>query len=156
MSGKSKLTDKQKLFATLVGSAGLTLSEAYRQSYAASNMSAPSIRKEASTLAVHPNVSPLIEEYSKRRQAVSHSQALSQGLSDRDKVLTKLRHLADHGESQDQTKLRAIVELGRTCNVFSDTTVIKAERTSEDILNQLQQKLDELMPAPADTDESLH
>ena len=150
---KNNLTLKQKLFGTLVSS-GYTLTSAYREAYDCENMKDSTIRREASKLmATNHDITTLVDTLTAKKLAVEHSQALSQGLSDRDKVLTKLRHLADHGESQDQTKLRAIVELGRTCNVFSDTTVIKSERTSEDILNQLQQKLDELMPTPADTDQ---
>ena len=150
-----KVTSKQHLFATLVGSAGLSLSEAYKQSYQAEKMKPTSIAKEASRLAANPHIAPLIEQYSQRRKAITHSHALSQAVSDKDKVLNKLRHLADHGESQDQTRLRATVELGRTCGVFQDTVEIKSERSSEDILAQLQAKLDQIKASQPDSD-SLH
>ena len=153
MSGKDKLTDKQKLFATLCGSTGLSLTESYKQAYQAENMSVPSIRKEASRLAAHPLIAPRILEYSKRREAIAHSLALSQGVSDRDKVLTKLRHMMDHAETQDSNKIRAAEALGRTCGLFEDVQIVKTERTSEDILHQLQQKLDQLVPDQTDTDQ---
>ena len=149
---KDSLTSKQHLFATLVGSAGLSLSEAYRQAYSAENMK---VAKEASRVAAHPHVSPLIAQYAERRKAITHSQALSQGLSDRDKVLTKLRHMMDHAEPQDSNKIRAAVEVGRSCGLFSDTVEIKTERSSDDVLSQLQEKLNQLAAIPT-LDDSVH
>jgi len=83
---------------------------------------------------------------------VEQSLALSQGLSDRDKVLTKLRHMMDFAEANDSNKLRAAEALGRSCGLFEDIQVVKTERSSEDILNQLQQKLDRLISASPDSD----
>ena len=152
---KDSLTSKQHLFATLVGSAGLSLSEAYRQAYSAENMKDASVAKEASRVAAHPHVSPLIAQYAERRKAITHSQPLSQGLSDRDKVLTKLRHMMDHAEPQDSNKIRAAVEVGRSCGLFSDTVEIKTERSSDDVLSQLQEKLNQLAAIPT-LDDPVH
>ena len=151
---KDTLSAKQHLFATLVGSAGLTLTEAYSRAYSADNMKVANIRKEGSRLAAHPKISPLIKQYSAKREALAHSLALSQGLSDRDKVLTKLRHMMDHADPNDSNRIRATVELGRSCGVFQDTVEIKSERSSADIMTLLRDKLAEI--AAPTTDDPVH
>ncbi len=149
---KGKLSTKQYLFATLCGSTNLSMTECYKRSYEAENMSPASIRKEASRLAASPHIAPIIKEYSDKKAAVAHSQALSQAVSDRDRVLSKLRHYTDHAESEANA-IRSVVELGRTCGVFSDTVEIKSERSSEDILSQLQAKLDKLSSQAEESDQ---
>ena len=151
---KDTLSAKQHLFATLVGSAGLTLTEAYSRAYSADNMKVANIRKEGSRLAAHPKISPLIKQYSAKREALAHSLALSQGLSDRDKVLTQLRHMMDHADPNDSNRIRATVELGRSCGVFQDTVEIKTERSSADIMTLLRDKLAEI--AAPTTDDPVH
>ena len=151
---KDTLSAKQHLFATLVGSAGLTLTEAYSRAYSADNMKVANIRKEGSRLAAHPKISPLIKQYSAKREALAHSLALSQGLSDRDKVLTQLRHMMDHADPNDSNRIRATVELGRSCGVFQDTVEIKSERSSADIMTLLRDKLAEI--AAPTTDDPVH
>jgi hypothetical protein len=48
------------------------------------------------------------------------------------------------------------VELGRTCNVFTDTVEIKSERSSEDIMQELQAKLDQLTAMPTEEADQVH
>lgn len=151
---KGKLSTKQYLFATLVGSTNLSMTDCYKRAYDAENMSPASIRKEASRLAASPHIAPIIKEYTDKKAAVTHSLALSQAVSDRDRVLSKLRHYTDHAESEANA-IRSVVELGRTCGVFSDTVEIKTERSSDDVLSQLQEKLNQLAAIPA-LDKSVH
>jgi len=150
---KNNLTLKQKLFSTLVAS-GSSLTSAYKESYDCANMKDSTIRREASKLmSSNHDITTMVDALTAKKIAVAHSLALSQGVSDRDKVLTKLRHMMDHAETQDSNKIRAAEALGRTCGLFEDVQVVKTERTSEDILNQLQQKLDQLVPDQTDTDQ---
>ena len=152
---KGKLSTKQYLFATLVGSTNLSMVDCYKRSYQADNMNPASIRKEAYRLAASPHIAPIIKEYSDKKAAVAHSQALSQAVSDRDRVLSKLRHYTDNAESEANA-IRATVELGRTCNVFTDTVEIKSERSSEDIMQELQTKLDQLTAMPTEESDQVH
>jgi len=63
MADRPKLTIKQEKFARqYVGPCEGNASEAYRKSYAASNMSAEAIRVEACRLLERPNVSLMIEQ----------------------------------------------------------------------------------------------
>ena len=55
------LTGKQEKFVRLVALEGLSFSEAYRQSYQASNMLPATVKHEASLLADNPNVTASIE-----------------------------------------------------------------------------------------------
>ena len=149
---KNNLTPKQKLFATLV-STGYTLTAAYTEAYDCDNMKDSTIRREASKLMANSQeITTMVDALTARKAAVEHSLSLSQGVSDREKVLTKLRHMMDFAESNDSNKLRAAEALGRSCGLFEDIQVVKSERSSEDILNQLQQKLDRLISASPDSD----
>ena len=149
---KNNLTPKQKLFATLV-STGYTLTAAYTEAYDCDNMKPGTIRREASKLLANSrDITAMVDALTAKKTAVEQSLALSQGLSDRDKVLTKLRHMMDFAEANDSNKLRACEALGRSCGLFEDVQVVKTERSSEDILNQLQQKLDRLISASPDND----
>lgn len=63
MADRPKLTIKQEKFARqYVGPCEGNASEAYRKSYAASNMSAEAIRVEACRLLERPNVSLMIDQ----------------------------------------------------------------------------------------------
>jgi hypothetical protein len=70
-------------------------------------------------------------------------------------VLSKLRHYTDNAESEANA-IRATVELGRTCGVFQDTVEIKSERSSDEILNELQTKLDQLTAMPTEESDQVH
>ena len=152
---QGQLSPKQYLFATLGGSTELSMVDCYKRSYQADNMNPASIRKEASRLAASPHIAPIIKEYSDKKAAVAHSQALSQAVSDRDRVLSKLRHYTDNAESEAKAII-ATVDLGRTCNVFTDTVEIKSERSSEDIMQELQTKLDQLTAMPTEEADQVH
>ena len=155
--GKDGLTDKQRLVAHLLGTCGYSLFQAYSEAYDVANMKESSIRREASRLlADNPTISTLVSELSAKREAAAHSLALSQSLSDRDRVLSKLRHYTDHAESEANA-IRAVVELGRTCQVFTDQVEVKSQRSSEDVLTQLEQKLEMLNSLPTDQEsEQVH
>ena len=153
---KAGLTDKQNLFGTLVGSAGYTLADAYREAYDCEKMKPATIRREASKLLAHPLITTRVKELSAKREAVAQAQALAKGVSDREAVLTRLRHMMDHADPNDSNKIRATVELGRSCGVFTDTIEVKAERGSQDIAAALREKLEALSLSATDGEQSVH
>ena len=154
--GKDGVTDKQRLFCHLHATCGYSLYKSYSEAFDSENMKESTIRREASRLiANHPAITTLCERLSTEKQRVSHSQALTQSVSDRDRVLSKLRHYTDNAESEANA-IRATVELGRTCNVFTDTVEIKSERSSEDIMQELQTKLDQLTAMPTEEADQVH
>ena len=154
--GKDGVTDKQRLFCHLHATCGYSLYKSYSEAFDSENMKEATIRREASKLnANNPAIATLCERLSTEKQRVAHSQALTQSVSDRDRVLSKLRHYTDNAESEANA-IRATVELGRTCNVFTDTVEIKSERSSEDIMHELQTKLDQLTAMPTEESDQVH
>ena len=154
--GKDGVTDKQRLFCHLHATCGYSLYKSYSEAFDSENMKEATIRREASKLiAKNHAIATLSERLSMEKQRIAHSQALTQSVSDRDRVLSKLRHYTDNAESEANA-IRATVELGRTCNVFTDTVEIKSERSSEDIMQELQTKLDQLTAMPTEEADQVH
>ena len=154
--GKDGVTDKQRLFCHLHATCGYSLYKSYSEAFDSENMKEATIRREASKLiANNPAIATLCERLSIEKQRIAHSQALTQSVSDRDRVLSKLRHYTDNAESEANA-IRATVELGRTCGVFQDTVEIKSERSSDEILNELQTKLDQLTAMPTEESDQVH
>ena len=154
--GKDGVTDKQRLFCHLHATCGYSLYRSYSEAFDSENMKESTIRREASKLiANNPAIATLCERLSTEKQRVAHSHALTQSVSDRDRVLSKLRHYTDHAESEANA-IRSVVELGRTCGVFQDTVEIKSERSSDEILNELQTKLDQLTAMPTEEADQVH
>ena len=154
--GKDGVTDKQRLFCHLHATCGYSLYKSYSEAFDSENMKEATIRREASKLiANNPAIATRCERLSMEKQRIAHSQALTQSVSDRDRVLSKLRHYTDNAESEANA-IRATVELGRTCNVFTDTVEIKSERSSEDIMQELQTKLDQLTAMPTEEADQVH
>ena len=119
-------------------------------------MKPATIRREASKLLAHPLITTRVKELSAKREAVAQAQALAKGVSDREAVLTRLRHMMDHADPNDSNKIRATVELGRSCGVFTDTIEVKAERGSQDIAAALREKLEALSLSSTDGEQSVH
>ena len=155
--GKDGVTDKQRLFCHLHATVGYSLYRSYSEAFDSENMKEATIRREASRLIANNHaIATLCERLSMEKQRIAHSQALTQSVSDRDRVLSKLRHYTDHAESEANA-IRAVVELGRTCQVFTDQVEVKSQRSSEDVLTQLEQKLEMLNSLPADQEsEQVH
>lgn len=139
---RSGLTDKQRLFAHALASGKYSISDAYRECYSAGNMSGPAVRVEASRLAANPNVSLLVE---KLRGEMAASERLL-ALSDRDRVLDKLRTWMDNADPADGNKLRAAELLGKSVGLFKDVTITgDAERSSNEVAAEIERKLQQLL-----------
>jgi len=72
---QNKLTEKQETFALKIID-GLSLSDAYRQSYRAEHMKSPTIHVEASRLAALPKVALRIQELWYQKDEDRHMQTL--------------------------------------------------------------------------------
>ena len=145
------MSEKMRLFSIGAGS-GLTLTEAYKQAYDCERMAPGTIRREASKLAARPDISTMVARVRDRRLALEESARASRTLSDRERVLEKLRHYMDHAEPNDSNRIRATVEMGRACQLFTDTVEIKTERSSEEIAAQLEAKIAQIRLANTATE----
>ena len=153
---KSGLTSKQRHFALALGSgAGMSLSDAYREAYQCENMRAAAIRTEASRLAANPAITLLLEQIrEKNERAVSASL-----VSDREKVLERLRQWMDSAEPTDTNKLKAAQLLGQTVGMFKDVVETNSgDRDSTSVAAEIERRLAALQ-AKADGEakpDSLH
>jgi phage terminase small subunit len=84
---KKKLTPKMLAFCDCIALEGKNLSDAYRQSYDAENMSDAAIHTEASLLASNPAITKRIEMLRERKVR----SLVCSSISDADLVLQKLR-----------------------------------------------------------------
>ena len=95
------------------------------------------------------------------------AQKLAQGISDRQRVLERLRQMIDTAEPTDSNKLRALELLGRSAGVFVDRveTTDAGSRDSESVSAEIERRLGSLLsasqeqsdPEPlASPDESVH
>ena len=137
----SKLTPKQLHFSRCVAS-GSTYSDAYREAYDVKpKTKAGSIQTEASKLMSNPEISQRVEVLiAARERAVQAS-----GVSDREKVLSKLRHFMECAEGADAMKIRSAELLGKSVGLFKDVVEQKQEVASADIEAKLQAKLELLL-----------
>ena len=139
---RSGLTEKHRLFAHTLANGKHSISDAYREVYSAGNMSGPAVRVEASRLAANPNVSLMVERL--RGEMVVAERALA--LSDRDRVLEKLRTWMENAEATDGNKIRAAELLGKSVGLFKDVTISSdSERTSNEVAAEIEQRLERLI-----------
>ena len=109
-----KLTPKRALFARCVAS-GMTQADAYREAYdpKASTTNA-SIHTLASRLMAEVEIRSRVDALIAQRDRAIQVSAVS----DRDRVLSKLRSWMDEAEPTDSIKLRAAELLGRSAGLF--------------------------------------
>ena len=137
----TKLTPKQLHFSRCVAS-GSTYSDAYREAYDVKpDTKAGSIQTEASKLMSNPDIAQRVEVLiAARERAIQAS-----GVSDREKVLGKLRTWMDTAEGADSMKIRSAELLGKSVGLFKDVVEQKQESSSADIEAKLQAKLSLLL-----------
>ena len=143
---RSGITDKQRLFAMCVGSRGMTYSAAYAEAYDCENMAAATIRREASKLLAHPAITTMVN----RLVAAREAQGQASAVSDRERVLSKLRHFLDHAEGADAMKIRSAELLGKSVGLFKDVVEQKSPANSVEVEAKLQAKLEQLLSSSED------
>jgi hypothetical protein len=146
MAGKKDdygLTPKQLRFAHSAVS-GVSLAEAYRQSYDAENMSERAVRTEACRLAAHPNVARAMDAISAEK--ASKMQIVS--VSDRDMLITNLRRWTKGEDTPTAGQLRAAELLGKACGLYRDVVETRTERPASDVLADIENRLNALGAEP--------
>ena len=113
--GDKKLTPKQLHFARCIAS-GMTQSDGYREAYAVRPLTTQeSIHSSASRLMADVKVSARVRHLiGLREQAV-----VASAVTDRERVLSKLRGWMDNAEPTDSVRLRAAELLGKSANLFA-------------------------------------
>ena len=129
------LTAKQENFVELL-TQGTCQSSAYRGAYNTQNMSDKTVWEEASRLRKHPKVSTRILELEKEKEARRRLQAVSR----EERVLNELERIA-FGDGPVAGKLKAMELLGKHIGLFTPKKVPEVERTSEEILAEIQKRI---------------
>jgi phage terminase small subunit len=142
----NSLTPKQLHFCRAVVS-GQTLSDSYREAYSAGNMSAASIHTEASMLMSNPMITQRVERLQRQKDRA----VVVSSITDRERVLDKLRATLDTHEGGPvvTAQLRAAELLGRTMGLFKDVQQVQEKpRTAAEVAAELEERLAALEEKP--------
>ena len=141
-----ELTPKQAHFARCVAQ-GMTQADAYREAYDPKQSTAATIHTLASRVMGRVEVRSRVEALIKARERA----VVASALSDRDKVLSKLRVWLEGTEKTDSNLLRAAELLGRSSGLFAtDINVTTKERDSSAVAAEIEQRLAALLVSTAD------
>ena len=134
---EKKLTPKQLHFARCIAS-GMTQSDGYREAYAVRPMTTQeSVHSSASRLMSDPTVASRVRHLIRlREQAV-----VASAVTDRERVLSKLRGWMDHAEQADSVKLRAAELLGKSANLFATEVSVSESKDSSSLAAELEAML---------------
>ena len=131
------MTPKQLKFSQMIA-AGLSQSEAYRDTYDATNMKPHSIHNEASRLMKNESVKTKIGALVK---AADH-QIVSERVATREQVLETLTSLMQEAQPSDTPKIRAAELLGKHHGIFAERIVVgPPERTSDELAAEIRELL---------------
>jgi len=135
---KKKLTPKKLHFARCIAS-GMSQSDAYREAYTVRpSTTAASVHTCASRIAGDVEVSLRVQHLiGMRERAVAAS-----AVTDRERVLSKLRGWMDEAEPSDSVKVRAAELLGKSANLFAtDINVNDQRKSSEGLAAEIEAML---------------
>jgi Asp/Glu/hydantoin racemase len=116
------------------------MSDAYREAYNTGNMKPASVNREAHALMADPKITARV----RRLQQQKDRAVVAASLSDRERVLDKLRAMLDttEGGPIQTAQLRAAELLGKSIGLFKDVTVTEEPvRTAEEIREEIQRRL---------------
>jgi hypothetical protein len=135
--GDKKLTPKQLHFARCIAS-GMTQSDGYREAYAVRPLTTQeSVHSSASRLMSNPTVASRVNHLIRlREQAV-----VASAVTDRERVLSKLRGWMDSAEPADSVKLRAAELLGKSANLFATEVTVADQKDSSSLAAELESLL---------------
>jgi hypothetical protein len=146
-----ELTPKQAHFARCVAQ-GMTQADAYREAYDPKQSTAATIHTLASRVMARVEVRARVEALIKARERA----VVASALSDRDKVLGKLRLWIDGTEETDSNRIRVAELLGRSSGLFAtDINVTTKERDSSAVAAEIEQRLAALLVSTADASDAL-
>ena len=128
------LTGKQAHFARCIA-AGSNQSDAYREAYSVGpDTKASTVNEAASRLMANSKVRARVERLIREKERG----VLASALSDRERVLSKLRNWMDTADSTMGNQLRAAELLGRSVGLFKDVVETTDTRSSADLLDELE------------------
>jgi hypothetical protein len=146
-----ELTPKQAHFARCVAQ-GMTQADAYREAYDPKQSTAATIHTLASRVMARVEVRARVEALIKARERA----VVASALSDRDKVLGKLRLWIDGTEETDSNRIRVAELLGRSSGLFAtDINVTTRERDSSAVAAEIEHRLAALIGSTADASDAL-
>ena len=132
-----QLTSKQEAFCSKIA-AGRSKSQAYREAYDARGMSEQSVWCEAHRLSVHPKVAPRLAEI----QSECSERLVSSAIADREEVLVAVTDILRSDASSDNAKLKSAEILGKYYSLFDGAFGDEPRRSSDDLLQELEQLLE--------------
>ena len=131
------LTPKQAHFARCVAG-GMTQADAYREAYdPKASTKSETIHTLASRLMARDEIRSRVDSI----MAAKDRAVAASALSDRDKVLSKLRFWLDGGVT-DSNQLRAAELLGKASGVFTDqVSITSTERAPAEVAAEIERRL---------------
>lgn len=137
------LTPKQAHFARCVAG-GMTQADAYREAYdPKASTKSETIHTLASRLMARDEIRSRVDSI----MAAKDRAVAASALSDRDKVLSKLRFWLDGGVT-DSNQLRAAELLGKASGVFTDqVSITSTERAPAEVAAEIERRLAALVSA---------
>tara|TARA_R100000479_G_scaffold152787_1_gene88690 strand:- start:45 stop:458 length:414 start_codon:yes stop_codon:yes gene_type:complete len=125
--------------------------EAYRESHSVTATGKSATHREAaSRLMARADIRARVDALVRQRER----SVLASALSDRERVLSKLRHWLDHAESGDSNRIRSAELLGKSVGLFKDVVETTDSRSSEELLAELDAMLEQTEPdQPNDSDD---
>ena len=143
----SKLTPKQLHFARCVAN-GMPQAKAYREAYDCKPDALKETQQQAaSRLMANPMVRARVDYLIRQKEAGLAASAAS----DRERVLTKLRHMLDNAEPSDGNKLRAAELLGKSVGLFKDVVETQQSTSADDLIGELEAMIESIGSDDADT-----
>ena len=141
------LTPKQAHFARCVAQ-GMTQADAYREAYdPKQGTTAASIHTLASRLMGQVEIRSRVDALIRARERA----VVASALTDRDKVLSRLRAWLEGTEEADSNRLRAAELLGKASGLFTtDINVTTKERDSSAVAAEIESRLGALIGSTAD------
>lgn len=150
--GKTRngLTAKQMHFCRCIA-AGMQQAAAYREAFdvTATGKSATH-REAASRLMARADIRARVDALIAQRER----SILASSLSDRERVLSKLRAWTDTAEAGDSNKIRAAQLLGQSVGLFRDVVETRESRSSDDLLADLEAMLDQVADDMSDAEDT--
>ena len=150
--GKTRdgLTAKQMHCARCVAS-GMPQAEAYREAYDVTAEGKTATHREAaSRLMARADIKARVDALIAQRER----SILASSLSDRERVLSKLRQWTENAQPTDGNKIRAAELLGKSVGLFRDVIETSESRTSEELLAELETMLESVADDAETPDES--
>lgn len=140
------LTQKKLHFCRCVAN-GMSGSAAYVEAYnVREGTTRKSIHEAASRLRADPKVRARIDRLiAEKERAIAVS-----AISDREKVLSKLRLWVDTAEQSDSNKLRAAELLGKSVGLFKDVVETTDSKSSVELLDELEAMLEHVDSSDSD------